>query len=64
MELDRRRAIHVALRLAQPGDVVLVLGKGHEPGQEFADGRIEPFDDSVVVAEEWQRIRSTVGGSL
>ena len=64
VELDRRRAIHVALRLAQPGDVVLVLGKGHEPGQEFADGRIEPFDDSVVVAEEWQRIRSTVGGSL
>jgi UDP-N-acetylmuramoyl-L-alanyl-D-glutamate--2,6-diaminopimelate ligase len=64
VELDRRRAIHLALRLAQPGDVVLVLGKGHEPGQEFADGRIEPFDDSVVVAEEWQGIRSAGGGSL
>jgi UDP-N-acetylmuramoyl-L-alanyl-D-glutamate--2,6-diaminopimelate ligase len=53
VELDRRRAIRLALATADPGDVVLVLGRGHEPGQEFADGRVEPFDDSIVVAEEW-----------
>jgi UDP-N-acetylmuramoyl-L-alanyl-D-glutamate--2,6-diaminopimelate ligase len=63
VELDRRHAIRLALGLAQPGDVVLVLGKGHEPGQEFADGRVEPFDDSVVVAEEWDGIRAAGGSS-
>jgi UDP-N-acetylmuramoyl-L-alanyl-D-glutamate--2,6-diaminopimelate ligase len=50
-EVDRRRAIRVALGEAAPGDVVLVLGKGHEQGQEFAD-RIVPFDDRAVVREE------------
>ena len=61
VELDRRRAIHRALAGAQPGDVVLILGKGHEPGQEFAGGKIEPFDDSVVVVEEWDGIVSSGG---
>ena len=32
-ELDRRKAIHLAVRLARPGDAVLVLGKGHEDYQ-------------------------------
>ncbi len=63
IELDRRRAIHLALETAGPGDVVLVLGKGHEPGQEFADGRVEPFDDSVVVTEEWDTIAAAAWGS-
>ncbi len=61
VELDRRRAIHLALAGAHRGDVVLILGKGHEPGQEFADGRIEPFDDSVVAIEEWDSIVSARG---
>ncbi len=51
VELDRRKAIRLALEEAQPGDIVLILGKGHEEGQEFAD-RIEPFSDAAVVAEE------------
>ena len=32
-------------RMARPGDVVVIAGKGHEQGQEFAGGRKEPFDD-------------------
>jgi UDP-N-acetylmuramoyl-L-alanyl-D-glutamate--2,6-diaminopimelate ligase len=47
---DRRRAIFMAVHLAGNGDVVLVLGKGHEQGQEVA-GTVTPFDDRVVLAE-------------
>jgi UDP-N-acetylmuramoyl-L-alanyl-D-glutamate--2,6-diaminopimelate ligase len=45
----RRAAIDEAVRLAEPGDVIAVLGKGHERGQEIA-GRTEPFDDRVELA--------------
>ena len=55
-EVNRRLAIRDALRLAASHDVVLVLGKGHEQGQEFSDGRVEPFDDRHVAAEEWQAL--------
>lgn len=51
VEPDRRRAIRRALEQTEPGDAVLILGKGHETGQEFAD-RIIPFDDAVVAREE------------
>lgn len=44
MEVDRRRAIHIAVGWARPGDVVLILGKGHERYQEIGSERI-PFDD-------------------
>jgi UDP-N-acetylmuramoyl-L-alanyl-D-glutamate--2,6-diaminopimelate ligase len=44
VELDRATAIGRAVELAQPGDVVLIAGKGAEQGQEFAD-RTVPFDD-------------------
>jgi UDP-N-acetylmuramoyl-L-alanyl-D-glutamate--2,6-diaminopimelate ligase len=44
-EPDRRAAIARAVALAASGDVVLIAGKGHEQGQEHADGRTEPFDD-------------------
>jgi UDP-N-acetylmuramoyl-L-alanyl-D-glutamate--2,6-diaminopimelate ligase len=58
-EVDRRRAIARAIEEAEPGDVVVIAGKGHEQGQEFEDGRKEPFDD-VTVAREALRSRSGV----
>jgi len=48
---DRRATIHRAVSLARPGDVVVIAGKGHEQGQEFAGGRKEPFDDVAVARE-------------
>jgi UDP-N-acetylmuramoyl-L-alanyl-D-glutamate--2,6-diaminopimelate ligase len=47
--LDRREAITRAIQLAQPRDIVLIAGKGHEKYQEFADRTI-PFDDIEVAA--------------
>ena len=47
---DRRLAIGAAVREARPGDVVLILGKGHESGQEFARHTV-PFDDRQVAQE-------------
>jgi UDP-N-acetylmuramoyl-L-alanyl-D-glutamate--2,6-diaminopimelate ligase len=55
-EVDRRRAIARAIETAGPGDVVVIAGKGHEQGQEFENGRKEPFDD-VTVAREALRTR-------
>jgi UDP-N-acetylmuramoyl-L-alanyl-D-glutamate--2,6-diaminopimelate ligase len=49
--VDRRDAIQMALNEASEGDVVLIAGKGHEQGQEFADGLKVPFDDRVVALE-------------
>ena len=51
VEVDRRAAIGQALSLAMPEDVVVIAGKGHEQGQEFADGRKVPFDDMSVAHE-------------
>jgi UDP-N-acetylmuramoyl-L-alanyl-D-glutamate--2,6-diaminopimelate ligase len=50
-DADRRASIHRAIGLARPGDVVVIAGKGHEHGQEFAGGRVEPFDDVEVARE-------------
>lgn len=55
-EIDRRRAIRAAVRSASPGDMVLILGKGHEVGQEFAD-RTVAFDDREVAREELRAAR-------
>jgi len=49
VDLDRRRAIRLALEAAGEDDVVLIAGKGHETVQEFAD-RVVPFDDRLVAA--------------
>lgn len=48
---DRRVAIARAIAGAQAGDVVVVAGKGHEQGQEFAGGKKVPFDDVTVARE-------------
>ncbi|MDP9398559.1 MAG: UDP-N-acetylmuramoyl-L-alanyl-D-glutamate--2,6-diaminopimelate ligase, partial [Actinomycetota bacterium] len=45
---DRRSAIRAAVRGTGRGDVVAVLGKGHEPGQEVA-GVVHPFEDREVL---------------
>jgi len=49
VEPDRKRAIEKAVAAAKPGDVVVILGKGHESGQEIA-GVKHNFDDRLVLA--------------
>jgi UDP-N-acetylmuramoyl-L-alanyl-D-glutamate--2,6-diaminopimelate ligase len=53
---DRHDAIARAIDEARRGDVVVIAGKGHEQGQELAEGRKIPFDD-VSVAREALRAR-------
>ena len=48
--LDRRQAIDIAITSAQPGDVVLLVGKGHETSQIVGDVHIA-FDDRRVARE-------------
>jgi UDP-N-acetylmuramoyl-L-alanyl-D-glutamate--2,6-diaminopimelate ligase len=71
---DRRAAIEQAITIARRGDVVVIAGKGHEQGQEFADGRKLPFDDVSVAraalehpqqeaATATERSQSTVDGA-
>jgi UDP-N-acetylmuramoyl-L-alanyl-D-glutamate--2,6-diaminopimelate ligase len=55
--VDRREAIVTALSRAEPGDTVVIAGKGHEQGQEFEAGRKIPFDDRDVAREELRRLR-------
>jgi len=58
VEVDRRAAIALALGRAQPGDAVVIAGKGHEQGQEFESGRKLPFDDREVAREELRKLGS------
>jgi UDP-N-acetylmuramoyl-L-alanyl-D-glutamate--2,6-diaminopimelate ligase len=51
---DRREAIALAVDRAGPGDVLVVAGKGHEQGQEYADHTL-PFDDRVELRDALQR---------
>jgi UDP-N-acetylmuramoyl-L-alanyl-D-glutamate--2,6-diaminopimelate ligase len=53
-EGDRRQAIALAVAAAAPGDTLVVLGKGHETGQEIGT-EVHPFDDRVVLREELGR---------
>ncbi len=50
-EVDRRAAIAQAVGEAAAGDVVVIAGKGHEQGQEYAGGEKVPFDDVTVARE-------------
>ena len=47
---DRAQAIKSAVNEAQDGDLVIILGKGHETGQEIA-GVLHPFDDRIELAK-------------
>ncbi len=55
VEPDRRAAIAAALAAAEPHDIVLIAGKGHEQGQELEAGRKIPFDDRQVAREQLRR---------
>ena len=59
--LDRRLALRQALAGLQPGDVLVVAGKGHETGQT-AGGVTLPFDDRVVAREELAALGFSDGG--
>lgn len=48
VEFDRERAIHLAIELKNPEDIVLIAGKGHEKEQIFAH-QVIPFDDAEIV---------------
>ncbi|MFQ3669887.1 MAG: UDP-N-acetylmuramoyl-L-alanyl-D-glutamate--2,6-diaminopimelate ligase, partial [Verrucomicrobiia bacterium] len=50
LEPDRRAAIALALRSAQPGDLIAILGKGHEDYQEI-HGQRTPFSDLHVAQQ-------------
>ncbi|HEY2056108.1 MAG TPA: UDP-N-acetylmuramoyl-L-alanyl-D-glutamate--2,6-diaminopimelate ligase [Solirubrobacterales bacterium] len=58
VEVDRHAAIALALGRAEPGDTVVIAGKGHEQGQEFEGGRKLPFDDREVAREELRKLGS------
>jgi UDP-N-acetylmuramoyl-L-alanyl-D-glutamate--2,6-diaminopimelate ligase len=52
---DRASAIARTIELADPGDAVVIAGKGHEQGQEVA-GEKHPFDDRLVAREALRRL--------
>jgi UDP-N-acetylmuramoyl-L-alanyl-D-glutamate--2,6-diaminopimelate ligase len=60
LEIDRLRAIESAIDTAEDGDVVLVLGRGHEPEQDLGSEKIR-FDDRVVAAAALHRRRKSAG---
>jgi UDP-N-acetylmuramoyl-L-alanyl-D-glutamate--2,6-diaminopimelate ligase len=63
VEVDRRAAIGHAIALARQDDVVVIAGKGHEQGQEFAAGRKLPFDDVTVAREALRARRGQAAGA-
>ncbi|MDE5754355.1 MAG: UDP-N-acetylmuramoyl-L-alanyl-D-glutamate--2,6-diaminopimelate ligase, partial [Oscillospiraceae bacterium] len=56
--VDRREAIAHAMQTAQPGDVIVLAGKGHEDYQIFANNYHTHFDEREVVAEILKQMQS------
>ena len=52
---DRAQAIKLAVQLSNPGDVILVAGKGHETYQEIA-GVKHPFDDVATLKAQFNAL--------
>jgi len=61
--VDRREAIFHAVASAQPGDCILIAGKGHEDYQIFADGTIH-FDDAQVAREALEALTARNSAEL
>jgi UDP-N-acetylmuramoyl-L-alanyl-D-glutamate--2,6-diaminopimelate ligase len=59
IEVDRRAAIQQAIQAAEPGDIVLIAGKGHEAYQVFAHKTVE-FDDAAVAQEICEELAKQV----
>jgi len=57
VEVDRRKAIEMAIREAKPGDIVLLAGKGHEKVQIFANETVA-FDDVAEAAKVLREVRA------
>jgi UDP-N-acetylmuramoyl-L-alanyl-D-glutamate--2,6-diaminopimelate ligase len=57
--VDRKEAIYKAIAMAQPRDIILLAGKGHETYQEFADSTV-PFDDVAIAASALGERRETI----
>lgn len=55
--LDRREAIRKALSLANPGDVIIITGKGCEPWICIAGGKKIPWDDREIVRQEFDSLK-------
>jgi UDP-N-acetylmuramoyl-L-alanyl-D-glutamate--2,6-diaminopimelate ligase len=59
--VDRRDAIERAVADGEPGDVVLIAGKGHEKYQQIGD-RVLPFDDGAIARAALERRRKRAAG--
>jgi UDP-N-acetylmuramoyl-L-alanyl-D-glutamate--2,6-diaminopimelate ligase len=53
--VDRATAILRAIELAQPGDTVVITGRGHEAEQSFADATLH-LDDRTVAVDAWHSL--------
>ena len=60
-EIDRRKAIALALSYARPGDILFIGGKGHETYQIIGTTRY-PFDDRLVVKEYYEKQQLGIKG--
>ncbi|EDY51088.1 hypothetical protein SSCG_03965 [Streptomyces clavuligerus] len=59
VDADRAAAVAAAVARAEPGDTVLIAGKGHEQGQDIA-GVVRPFDDRQVLREAIRASRAAL----
>ena len=60
IEPDRTAAIRIAIEAAEPGDVVLIAGKGHEK-EQILNGRTIPFDDTEVAGKALRELGARMG---
>jgi UDP-N-acetylmuramoyl-L-alanyl-D-glutamate--2,6-diaminopimelate ligase len=60
VEPDRTSAIKIAVEAAEPGDVVLIAGKGHEK-EQILNGHTIPFDDTEVAREALRELGTRMG---